>query len=253
MANLLVEKRDIEFILYEQFDIEKLTKAEKFSHCSKDEFDMVIEQAIKFSCNVLAPVNREGDETGAKWENGKVTLLPSVCGALKAFAEEGWVSMSEDLEAGGQGLPMILYSACYEIFFAANVSVTSYSILAHGAGRMIELFGTDGQKKRYMEKLYSFEWSGTMCLTEPNAGSDLFSITTKAEKIDDIHYKISGQKIFISGGEHNATPNIVHMVARPYRGRPEGRERHFNIYCAEIQDRLRILNWSIERCLLSRD
>ena len=147
MANLLIEKRDIEFVLYEQFNIEKLKRTEKFAHCSKEDFDMIIEQAVKFSENVLAPVNKEGDETGAKWDNGKVTLLPSVCNALNQFAEEGWVSMSEELEAGGQELPMVIYSACYETFFAANVSVTSYSILAHGAGRMIELFGTEEQKK----------------------------------------------------------------------------------------------------------
>jgi alkylation response protein AidB-like acyl-CoA dehydrogenase len=221
MANLLVEKRDMEFVLYEQLDIEKLTKTEKFKHCSKDEFSMIIEQAIKFSENVLAPVNREGDENSPKWENGIVTLNPLVCNALKEFSDSGWLSMSDSVEAGGQGLPMSIFTAGYEIFFAANCALPMYACLTHGAGKMIELFGTDDQKKRYMEKLYSFEWNGTMCITEPNAGSDLFPITTKAVKIDDRHYKVYGQKIFISGGEHNGKPNNVHMVLARIEGDPK--------------------------------
>jgi alkylation response protein AidB-like acyl-CoA dehydrogenase len=221
MANLLVEKRDIEFVLYEQLDVEKLTKTEKFKHCSKDEFNMIIEQVIKFSENVLAPINREGDENSPKWENGNVTLAPSVCNALKEFADAGWLSMSDSMDAGGQGLPMIMFTLAYEVFFGSNLAVTTYGMLTHGAGKMIELFGTDDQKKKYMEKLYSFEWNGTMCLTEPNAGSDLFPITSKAVKIDDLHYKIYGQKIFISGGEHNGKPNNIHMVLARIEGDPK--------------------------------
>ena len=221
MANLLVEKRDMDFVLYEQLNVEKLTKTERFKHCSKEEFNMIIEQAIKFSENVLAPVNREGDENSPKWENGNVTLAPPIINALKEFAEAGWLSMADKVEAGGQGLPMVIFTAGHEIFFGANIAVTTYSILTHGAGKMIELFGTDDQKKRYMEKLYSFEWNGTMCLTEPNAGSDLFPITSKAVKIDDKHYKIYGQKIFISGGEHNGKPNNIHMVLARIEGDPK--------------------------------
>jgi alkylation response protein AidB-like acyl-CoA dehydrogenase len=221
MANLLVEKRDMEFVLYEQLNIEKLTKTKKFCHCSKDDFNMIIEQAIKFSEKILVPINREGDENSPKWENGKVTLSPQICNALKEFADAGWLSMSEDIEAGGQGLPMVIFTAGHEVFFGANIALSTYSVLTHGAGKMIELFGTDDQKKKYMEKLYSFEWNGTMCLTEPNAGSDLFPITTKAVKIDDKHYKIYGQKIFISGGEHNGKPDNIHMVLARIEGDPK--------------------------------
>ncbi|MBN2401275.1 MAG: acyl-CoA dehydrogenase [Spirochaetes bacterium] len=221
MANILVEKRDVDFVLYEQLNVDKLTKTKKFNHCSKDEFNMIIEQAIKFSENVLVPVNREGDENSPKWENGNVTLSPSIINALKEFADAGWLSMSDCLQSGGQGLPMVIFTASHEIFFAANMAVSTYSVLTHGAGKMIELFGTDNQKKRYMDKLYSFEWNGTMCLTEPNAGSDLFPITTKAVKIDERHYKIYGQKIFISGGEHNGKPNNIHMVLARIKGDPK--------------------------------
>ncbi len=221
MANLLVEKRDMEFVLYEQLDIERLTKTEKFGHCSKDEFNMIIEHVIKFSENVLAPVNREGDENSPKWENGKVTLAPQICNALKEFADAGWLSMSDSVHSGGHGLPMVLFAAAHEVLFGANLALTTYSILTHGAGKMIELFGTEDQKRRYMKKLYSFEWNGTMCLTESNGGSDLFAITSKAVKIDDIRYKIYGQKIFISGGEHNGKPNNVHMVLARIEGDPK--------------------------------
>ncbi len=222
MASLLVEKRDIDFILYEQFDILELTKKDKFSYFSKDEFDMTIEQALKFAENELAPINQDGDRIGAKWDNGKVTVPPSFHGPLKAYGEAGWVSAADDTEVEGQGLPMSVFTACNEMFHAANTAINLYPGLAHGAGKLIELYGTDEQKKKYLGKVYSFEWGGSMCLTEPGAGSDLAHVATKAAKIDDKHYKISGQKIFITGGDYDAKPNIIHPVLARREGDPEG-------------------------------
>ncbi|HSV97405.1 MAG TPA: acyl-CoA dehydrogenase [Spirochaetota bacterium] len=222
MASLLVEKRDIDFILYEQFDILKLTKKDKFSYFSKDEFDMTIEQALKFAENELAPINQDGDRIGAKWDNGKVTVPPSFHGPLKTYGEAGWVSAADDTEVDGQGLPMSVFTACNEMFHAANTAINLYPGLAHGAGKLIELYGTDEQKRKYLGKVYSFEWGGSMCLTESGAGSDLAHIATKAARIDDTHYKISGQKIFITGGDYDAKPNIVHPVLARREGDPEG-------------------------------
>jgi len=156
MASMLVEKRDIEFVLYEQFDVLQLTNKDKFSYFSKDEFDMIIEQALKFSENELAPTNQDGDRIGAKWNNGQVTIPESFHKPLKDYGEAGWVSASDDPEAGGQGLPLSVFTACNEMFHAANTAINLYPGLAHGAGKLIELYGTDEQKKKYLEKVYAF-------------------------------------------------------------------------------------------------
>lgn len=222
MGNLLVDKRDVDFVLYEQFDILQLTKKEKFENYSKDEFDMVIEQGLKFAENVLAPVNEDGDRIGAKWNNGKVTLPESFHKPLKMFGEGGWVAACEEPEVGGQGLPMVVFTACNEMFHAANTSLNLYPSLAHGTLTMIRVHGTDEQKKKYLQKLMTYEWAGTMNLTEPGAGSDLARVSTKAVKIDEKRYKISGQKIFITGGEHDGHPNIIHPVLARIEGDPEG-------------------------------
>ena len=222
MANLLIEKRDVEFVLYEQLNVLQLTSREKFSHCSKDEFDMIIDNALKFSVNSLLPINKEGDEIGAVYKNGSVTLPKSFKKAMKEYGDAGWVCMADDMEMGGHGLPMGIYCVAIELFFASNSSLTLCPMLTHGAAKMIELFGSDEQRKKYMEKMYTFEWSGTMCLTENHAGSDLAHVTTKAVKIDEKHYKISGQKIFISGGDQDAKSNIIHTVLARIEGDPKG-------------------------------
>jgi len=222
MASLLVEKRDVEFVLYEQLDVLQLTKKDKFSYFSRDEFDMTIEQALKFSENDLSPINQDGDRIGAKWDNGKVTVPPSFHKPLQGFGEGGWVSATDDPEVGGQGIPTSVYTACNEMFHAANTAINLYPGLAHGAGKLIELYGTEEQKKKYLGKLYSFEWGGSMCLTEPGAGSDLAHVATKAEKADGGLFKIKGQKIFITGGDYDGKPNIVHPVLARIEGDPAG-------------------------------
>jgi len=222
MASLLVDKRDVEFVLYEQFDILDLVKKPMFENFSKTEFDMVIDQALKFAENDLAPVNRDGDLTGAKWEDGRVTVPPEFHKPLKLFAEQGWVSASDDPEFGGQGLPISVFTAVNEMFHAANTALNLYTGLVHGAGKLIELFGTDDQRRRYLDKLYTYQWAGTMCLTEPGAGSDLAHVSTKAVKTADNRYRITGQKIFITAGDHDLTENIIHPVLARIEGDPPG-------------------------------
>jgi Acyl-CoA dehydrogenases len=222
MAGLLVDKRDIEFVLFEQFNILDLTKKPMFENFSRTEFDMVLDQALEFAENELAPTNRDGDRVGATWDNGKVTVPPSFHRPLKLYAEQGWVSASDDPEFGGQGLPIVVFTAVNEMFHAANTALNLYPSLVHGAGKLIELFGTEKQKQRYLEKLYTYEWAGTMCLTEPGAGSDLAHVSTKAVKDDDTHYRITGQKIFITGGDHDVTDNIIHPVLARIEDDPAG-------------------------------
>lgn len=222
MGSLLVDKRDVEFVLFEQFNIMDLTKKQMFENFSKADFEMVLDQALKFAENELAPVNKEGDMDGAKWENGKVIIPESFRKPLKLFAEQGWVSAVDDPAVGGQGLPIAIFTAANEMFHAANTALNLYTGLPHGAGKLIELFGTEKQKEKYLDKLYTYRWAGTMCLTEPGAGSDLAHISAKAVRIDDTHYKISGQKIFITAGDHDLTENIIHPVLARIEGDPDG-------------------------------
>ena len=222
MADTLVDRRDMDFVLYEQLDISALTRLERFSHLSKDEFDMVLEQALKFARNDLAPTNADGDLIGAQWKEGNVILPESFHGPLQQYAEQGWVSSIEEPEVGGQGLPLTLFTAAYEAFVAGNMALSQYMTLTHGTALLIKLFGTEEQKHLYLDRLLSFQWGGTMCLTEPGAGSDLARIVTRAEKINERHYKISGQKIFITAGDHDGKPNIIHAVLARVDGDPAG-------------------------------
>jgi len=222
MPDSLVSKRDIDFVLYEQFEILGLTEKPRFEYFSRDEFDMVVEQAKKFAGNELEPANEDGDRIGASWKNGEVKLPESFYRPLKIYGEQGWVSACDDPELGGQGLPMVVYTACNEMFHAANTSLNLYPSLAHGTATMIREYGTEEQKAKYLDKLMTYQWAGSMNLTEPGAGSDLSRVVTKAVKVDDKRYKISGQKIFITGGEHDAHPNIVHPVLARIEGDPDG-------------------------------
>ena len=222
MESKLVDQRDMQFVLYEQLEVMNLAKYEQFAGFSRNEFDMVIEQAFNFAEKELLPANADGDKIGAKWNNGVVTLPPSFYKPLKIFGTSGWVSACEPQELGGQGLPTTVFTACNEIFHAANTALNLYPSLAHGVATMIKKHGTEEQKRKYLEKLLTYEWAGTMNLTEPGAGSALAQIQTKAVKMEDGRYRISGQKIFITGGEHDAHPNIIHPVLARIEGDPAG-------------------------------
>jgi len=141
---------------------------------------------------------------------------------LQQYARQGWVASVEEPEVGGQGLPLTLFTAAYEAFVAGNMAMSQYMTLTHGTALLVKLFGTQEQKHLYLDKLLGFEWGGTMCLTEPGAGSDLARIITRAEKIDDRYYRITGQKCFITAGDHDGKPNIIHAVLARVDGDPEG-------------------------------
>ncbi len=220
--SLLVDERDVRFVLFDQIQIDELTKTETFQEHSKEVFEMVLTEAHRLAENVFAPANVDGDRIGAQYEDGKVTVPESFHACYKAACEGGWICAADDMEVGGQGLPTALSTAANEMFLAANMSVTMYLNLGHGAGKMIELHGTEEQKALYLEKLYTGEWAGTMCLTEPGAGSDLGVLKTKAVRQPDGTFLIEGTKQFITAGEHDLTKNIIYPVLARIEGDPLG-------------------------------
>jgi alkylation response protein AidB-like acyl-CoA dehydrogenase len=216
-----VNKRDIQFVLYEQMSVDDLCKLPAYSECNRELFEMVIDEAIKMATDVMAPLNAVGDHEGLKFEDGKVTTPAQFKPAWRKFAEGGWIGMVHDPEVGGQGMPHVLKFVAEEIFSGANVAFFLTSILTEGAAHLIDKFGTQEQRKAYCEKMYTGAWTGDMCLTEPSAGSDVGNLKTTARKNGD-HYLISGSKIFITSGEHDLAPNVIHPVLARIEGAPGG-------------------------------
>ncbi len=201
--------RDLAFALQEAADFGRLSGA--FASADEETVRAVLEGAGALAADVLAPLNRPGDVHGARYENGKVTAAPGFADAYRQFASGGWNSLAADPEFGGQGLPKALEIAVFEIIQAANLSFGLCPMLTQGAIDAIEKNGDARQKAAYLPKLISGEWTGTMNLTEPQAGSDLGALTTKAERDGD-GWRITGQKIFITWGDHDMADNIVHLV-----------------------------------------
>ena len=182
----------------------------------------VLVEAGKFVGEVVAPLNRSGDETGAQWAAGAVTMPPGFRASYQAFWQAGWPSLACAVEDGGQGLPTVLEAVLHEMLNAANHGWTMAPGLLHGAYECIRHHASDGLKARYLPKLASGEWLATMCLTEPHAGSDLGLVQTRAVPLADGRFALSGTKIFISGGEHDLTDNIVHLVLARLPDAPPG-------------------------------
>jgi alkylation response protein AidB-like acyl-CoA dehydrogenase len=182
----------------------------------------VLEEAGKFVGEVIAPLNRDGDEIGAQWADGAVTMPPGFKDAYQSFWQSGWPALTASTEDGGQGLPTVLEAMLYEMLSAANHSWTMAPGLLHGAYECIKHHASDELKAHYLEKVATGEWLATMCLTEPHAGSDLGLARTKAVPLPDGQYAVSGTKIFISGGEHDLTDNIVHLVLARLPDAPRG-------------------------------
>ena len=222
MANLLVDERDAKFVLYEQLNVEDLCQSEKFSEFSRDMFDMVLDAAQKLAEKEIAPTNADGDQKGVKLENGQVTIPESFHTAYQRYCEGGWAALPVSQEMGGQGFPNVIYIATMELFVSANQALMMYPGLTIGSARLIELYGTEEQQRLYMDSMYTGEFCGTMCLTEPQAGSDVGALRTKAVKRPDGTYSIQGGKIFISAGDHDLTENIIHLVLARIEGAPAG-------------------------------
>ena len=193
-----------------------------FSDFDEDLLTQVTDEAGKFVGEVIAPLTRDGDEIGARWKDGAVTMPPGFRDAYQAFWQAGWPALACATDDGGQGLPAVLEAMLYENLSAANHGWTMAPGLLHGAYECIKHHASDELKARYLEKVATGEWLATMCLTEPHAGSDLGLCRTKAMPQSDGSYRLTGTKIFISGGEHDLTDNIVHLVLARLPDAPPG-------------------------------
>jgi len=217
-----VDMRDVTFQLFEWLPTEKLLATERFSQWERQDLEMVLQEAAKLAAEVLAPTNKEGDRVGARYENGKVFMPPSFREAYAKLCEGGWIACINSPEFGGMGLPEVVGTAINEFFFGANISLSLTALLTRGAGYLIEKFGNEEMRKLFVEKMYSGQWGGTMCLTEPQAGSDVGASKTRAVKQDNGRYLIQGEKIFITSGDQDLTENIIHLVLARTPGAPAG-------------------------------
>lgn len=215
---------DMRFMLNDVFKVEDFWQAnENLSHVDMDTVNMILEEMAKLSKNVILPLNRSGDEEGAIYQgDGVVTTPEGFKDAYKQYAEGGWIGLGGDPEYGGQGFPKMVTMLTEEMLFTTNQAFALYPNLTVGATLCLLASGSEEQKQTYLDKLYSGEWSGTMCLTEPHAGTDLGIIKTKAVPNDDGSYAVSGTKIFITAGEHDLSQNIIHLVLAKTPNAPEG-------------------------------
>ena len=214
--------RDLLFNLKEIADLDSVAKLPGYEEAGDlENIGALMEGASEFAAGVLDPLNKTGDQEGAHFDNGKVTLPKGFREAFKQFADAGWIGLPMPEQYGGMGLPMTVSTAVLEMWQSSNMAFSNGPLLNQGAIEAILLCGSDEQKKTFVPKLVSGEWTGTMDLTEPQAGSDLAQVKTKAVPQGD-HYLISGQKIFITYGEHDYTENIVHLVLARTPSAPEG-------------------------------
>jgi len=223
-SNPLVDSRDLRFVLFEALDAEKLNQYEKFSGFDKDTYEATLELAEQIAVEQVYPANAIADKTGAQYhpDTKTVTVPEGFHTAMNLYRESGFSGLGNNPEYGGMGMPETIYRAVMEYFCAAGVAFSSYDTLKVGACNLIENFGSDELKKIYIEKMVAGQWGGTMCLTEPGAGSDVGALKTKAVKQADGTYRITGQKIFITAGDNDLYENIIHPVLARIEGDPPG-------------------------------
>jgi len=222
MAQLLADRRDIDFVLHEQLDIARVSKHETFAEFNRKTIDLIVTEARNLAIKEILPTREIGDREGTLFENGQVTVPKEFHKAYDLFIEGEWLAMTEDPEWGGQGMPRTVALSAGDYFNAANYAFMMYPGLTHGAGKLVEAFGTDKLKALFLKKMYTGKWTGTMLLTEPEAGSDVGALTTTATRNEDGTYSITGSKIFISSGDHDLSENIIHPVLARIEGAPEG-------------------------------
>ena len=214
--------KDMLFCMKELADLEAVARLPGFEEAGLDTAQAVLEECARFSQEVLAPLNREGDVNPSSFKDGVVTTTAGFKDAFRQFGAGGWQGLQHPADFGGQGLPKTIGAACIEMINSANLSFALCPLLTDGAIEALLTAGTREQQDRFIPKMISGEWTGTMNLTEPQAGSDLALVRTRAEPLGDGRYKIFGTKIFITYGEHDMAENIVHLVLARVAGAPEG-------------------------------
>ncbi len=222
MATKVFSERNLKFLLYEVFDVASLTKSDYYGDHNKKTFDMVLKAASQLSKKLLLPYFTEMDKNPPELFQGEVKVHPCVKTVLKEFAKGGWITISKEYKHGGEQLPLMIADSCNFIFSASNYSAVVYPGLCTGVSHLIESYGTEELNKTYLPKMHKGIWQGTMALTEAQAGSSLADIETTATPSDQGYYKIKGQKIFISAGDHNQAENIIHLMLAKIKGSPAG-------------------------------
>ena len=221
MPHYIAPTKDMQFVLNDVLDV-KNSSIPGYSDLDSDFLSAILEEAGKITSQVLAPINASGDQQGCQFENGVVRTPDGFKDAFEQVKEGGWTGIDCDPEFGGQGLPYLVGTAVGEMFASANMAFGMYQGLTHGAYSAIHAHGTEAQKQMYLPNMVSCDWTGTMNLTEPHCGTDLGLMRTKAEPQADGTYKITGQKIFISAGDHDLSDNIIHLVLAKIPGGPDG-------------------------------
>lgn len=223
MSGFVVDRRDLEFVLFTQARLEQLFLRERYRELDRLTVSAILDEATKFAADVLAPLNSAADVEGSHYDQAtsRVTLAKGFREAYNLFCENGWMGFSANPAYGGQGMPYVLHLAVNDILFGSCLSFCLNPLLVTGAAHLVEAFGTDTLKRLFVQKMVNGIWGGTMCLTEPGAGSDVGAIRTRAKPVGD-SYLIEGEKIFITFGEHDLTPNICHAVLARIDGAPEG-------------------------------
>lgn len=223
MATYRAPLADMQFLLRDVFDAESLfSSMPDTAEATDDLVNAIVEEAGKIAEGLLSPINQSGDQSGCQFDKGVVTTPAGFKDAYKAYAQGGWSGLTGDVNYGGQGMPKLLSAIIEEMMFGANSSFALYTILTTGATLTLSQHASDELKARYLPKMYEGIWSGTMCLTEPHAGTDLGMIHTKAVPQADGSYNVSGTKIFITAGEHDLTENIIHLVLAKLPDAPAG-------------------------------
>ena len=255
MGQYVAPIRDMQFVLHEFLNVtEEFKNLPAYQEIDADIINQVLEEGAKFTQEVLFPLNHSGDREGCHYDAATktVTTPKGFKEAYKQYVEGGWAALACDPEYGGQGLPVALNNSFYEMLNSSNQAWTMYPGLSHGAYECLKEHGTDEQKKFYLPKLVSGEWTGTMCLTEAHCGTDLGLLRSKAEPQADGTYKITGSKIFISAGEHDMAENIVHLVLARLPDAPEGTQGHLAVPGAEVPAERRRLARRAQPDLLRR-
>ncbi len=251
--------KDMQFVLHELAGLREIQSLPGCEDATDETVAAVLEENARFMGEVVAPLNRTGDVQPAKWSNGNVTTSPGFKQAFRAFAEAGWQGIQHPSEYGGQGLPKVVAAPCMEMLQAANLSFALCPLLTDGAIEALLTAGSDEQKESYLHRLIGGRWTGTMNLTEPQAGSDLAQVRTRAEPQGDGSYRLFGQKIFITFGDHDLAENIVHLVLARTPDAPQGVKgislfivpkylfdaegqvgKRNDVYCASIEHKLGI-------------
>jgi alkylation response protein AidB-like acyl-CoA dehydrogenase len=222
MQDRLINRRDLDFVLYELLDVEALSARPRFAEHTRETFDAALDTAHRIAAEHFAPHNRKADLNEPTFDGQRVHIIPEVKRALEVFCEAGLMAAGKDYAMGGMQLPVTVAQAGLALFNAANVSTAAYPFLTIANANLIEAFGTAEQKRRYLPHLLSGRFFGTMCLSEPQAGSSLSDIRTRAEPQPDGSYRVYGSKMWISGGDHELSENIVHLVLARIPGGPPG-------------------------------